>query len=140
MRSSIWTNPSKSSPPDAPSSKAPWRVRWPPSLNRCRNGRTRKRSRRPSCRFPGKGGTRAQIGPLAMSTLKELKLAQKAAAGQNALIGELNGLVKDIERCEKTISDLKVLLERTNNQYTGPRTTRQDVDYLTVLLDCARKK
>lgn len=75
-----------------------------------------------------------------MSTLKELKLAQKAAAGQNALIGELNGLVKDIERCEKTISDLKVLLERTNNQYTGPRTTRQDVDYLTVLLDCARKK
>jgi len=75
-----------------------------------------------------------------MSTIKELKLAQKAAAEQNALIGELNGLVKDIDRCEKTLSDLKAILERTNNQYTGPRTTRQDVDYLTVLLDCAKKK
>lgn len=75
-----------------------------------------------------------------MSTIKELKLAQKAAAEQKALIGELNGLVKDIDRCEKTLCDLKAILERTNNQYTGPRTTRQDVDYLTVLLDCAKKK
>lgn len=75
-----------------------------------------------------------------MSSLKELKLAQKIAAGQKALVGELDGLVKDIDRCERTISDLKAELERTNNQYTGPRTTRQDVDYLTVLLECAKKK
>jgi hypothetical protein len=31
-------------------------------------------------------------------------------------------------------------LEAVNAKFQGPRTTRQDVDYLTELLDCAKRK
>jgi hypothetical protein len=48
--------------------------------------------------------------------------------------------VKDIERCEKTILDLQTELNEVNTKYPSPRTTRQDVAYLTDLLKCAQKK
>jgi chromosome segregation ATPase len=75
-----------------------------------------------------------------MTTLKDLKLAEKSAAEQRALISELNGVLKDLERCEKTIADLKAELEGINSRYQGPRSTREDVAYLTDLLACAKKK
>jgi chromosome segregation ATPase len=75
-----------------------------------------------------------------MSSLKEIKLAERSLAGQKSLIAELNTLVRDIERCEKTMTELKTELERINGKYQGPRTTREDVDYLTGLLSCAKKK
>jgi len=75
-----------------------------------------------------------------MSSIKDLKLAQKAALEHRSVISELNALVKDIERCEKTMSSLKVELESANSKFPGPRATRDDIAYLGALLDCAKKK
>ncbi len=75
-----------------------------------------------------------------MSTLKDLKLAQKSAAEQQALLLELNAVLKDIGRCEATIKSLRADLEAVNERFKGPRTTREDIDYLTALLACAKKK
>lgn len=75
-----------------------------------------------------------------MSSLKEIKLAQKSILQQQQLIAEFEILVRDIERCEKTITDLQQELTQVNLQYPGPRTSQQDVDYLTALLKCANKK
>src|SRR5215467_4050801 len=75
-----------------------------------------------------------------MPSLKDLKLAQKTAQRHQQVISELKSLVKDIERCEKTMIALKTELEAANAKYPMPRTTRDDVAYLTALLDCAKKK
>jgi len=75
-----------------------------------------------------------------MSSIKDLKLAQKAASEQRHVVSELKTLVKDIERCEKTIVALKHALEVVNSKYQGRRTTREDVAYLSDLLECAKKK
>jgi len=75
-----------------------------------------------------------------MSSLRELKLAQKSALQQQEVVVELEALVKDIDRCEKMIGDLKTELMAVNAQFLSPRTTREDIDYLSGLLKCANKK
>jgi hypothetical protein len=75
-----------------------------------------------------------------MLSLKQLKSAEKNAAQQQQVIAELNVLVKDIERCEKTILDLKVRLESVNAKHQDRKTTRDDIAYLSDLLDCAKRK
>jgi hypothetical protein len=75
-----------------------------------------------------------------MSSIKDLKLEQKAAVQHQKVISELNTLVKDIERCEKTMTNLRTDLEAANSNFPSPRTTRDDIGYLTALLDCAKKK
>jgi hypothetical protein len=75
-----------------------------------------------------------------MSSIKDLKLAQKAANEQRQIISDLKTLVADIERCEKTILGLKQELEIVNSKHQGRRTTREDIAYLTALLECAKKK
>jgi hypothetical protein len=75
-----------------------------------------------------------------MSSLKNLKLAEKAANEQLQVILELETLVKDIERCEKTIVGLNQQLQSVNSKYQGRRTTREDIAYLTDLLECAKRK
>lgn len=75
-----------------------------------------------------------------MSTFKEIRVAEKSLAAQNSLVGDLNGLVKDIERCEQIMTNLKTELERINAKHQGPRTTREDINYLSGLLACAKKK
>jgi hypothetical protein len=75
-----------------------------------------------------------------MSSLNQLKLEQKSVAHQRQVILQLNSLVGDIERSEKTIVALNRELEEANKKYQGPRNTREDVAYLTDLLDCAKKK
>jgi hypothetical protein len=75
-----------------------------------------------------------------MSSAKDLKLEQKAAAQQIQVLSELSLLVKDIERSEKTILALRGELSGVNSRYQGPRNTREDIAYLTSLLDCAKKK
>jgi hypothetical protein len=75
-----------------------------------------------------------------MSSIKDLKLEQKAAAQHQRVISQLDTVVKDIERCEKTMANLRTELEAANSKYPGPRNTRADVAYLTALLDCAKKK
>ena len=75
-----------------------------------------------------------------MSSLKQLKLEEKTAAQYRQVILELNAIVKDIERSEKLILGLNKDLEVVNARYRGPRTTRDDVAYLTSLLECAKRK
>ena len=75
-----------------------------------------------------------------MTTIKDLKLAQKSVAEQKALVLELNNLLKDIERCERSMAELKADLEKLNAKHQGPRTTREDIAYLTGLLNCAKQK
>jgi hypothetical protein len=75
-----------------------------------------------------------------MASIKDLKNEQKSLMLQQQVVAELNTLVKDIERCEKTILDLQSELNEVNTKYPSPRTTRQDVAYLTDLLKCAQKK
>jgi cob(I)alamin adenosyltransferase len=75
-----------------------------------------------------------------MSSARDLKEEAKSAALQRQVISELNTLVGDIERCEKTIFDLQTELAAVNAKYPGPRTTREDIAYLTDLLKCANKK
>jgi chromosome segregation ATPase len=65
---------------------------------------------------------------------------ERSAAQQRQVISEINSLVKDIERCEKTITDLKTELEAVNEKHKNRTTTREDIDYLTDLLKCANKK
>ena len=68
------------------------------------------------------------------------KLAEKAALEQRQVVVEIEALVGSIERCEKTISELKVELEHVNDRHKGRRTTQEDIAYLTDLLQCANKK
>ncbi len=75
-----------------------------------------------------------------MSVLKKYKLANKALADQQRNIADLDGLAKSVERCEQTIKDLKVELERVNLKHQNRKTTQDDVAYLTDLLRCANKK
>jgi hypothetical protein len=75
-----------------------------------------------------------------MSSLKQYKLAARNLAQQQEVITELDALVKDIERCEKTILDLKADLEAVNEKHAGRKTTREDIAYLEDLLKCAHKK
>lgn len=75
-----------------------------------------------------------------MQSIKDLKLAEKTVVRQQHVVSELNTLVRDIERCEKTIVDLQNELAAVNAKYPSPRTTRQDIAYLTDLLKYANKK
>ena len=75
-----------------------------------------------------------------MSASKQIKEGQRAAQRHLMLIAELQELVADIERCEKTISNLQVELNAVNAKYSGQRTTKQDVEFLSVLLECAKRK
>ena len=75
-----------------------------------------------------------------MTSIKDLKAAQKAAAEQRQILSEMQSLVADIDRCQKTIGVVNQDLQKANTQYQGERSTRQDVEYLTVLLDCAKRK
>ncbi len=73
-------------------------------------------------------------------SLRELRLAEKSVARQRQVVSELNTIVRDIERCERTIHDLQTELGEINTKFAGPRDTRQDIDYLSSLLACAKKK
>ena len=75
-----------------------------------------------------------------MVLLKQLRAEEKSASQQRQVLAELNGIVRDIERCEATISELQAELGQVNSRYQGPRNTRQDIAYLTALLSCAKKK
>ena len=75
-----------------------------------------------------------------MRSVKQFKQAEKGIAKQQRAVAELQTLARDIERCEKTMSDLKAELDSVNSKHQGRRTTREDIAYLTDLLKCANKK
>jgi len=75
-----------------------------------------------------------------MASIKQYKAAEKSLAQQQELVAELQTLVRDIERCEKTITDLRSELEVVNEQHRDRKSTREDIAYLEALLKCAHKK
>src|SRR5437870_2278247 len=75
-----------------------------------------------------------------MSSLKRFKLAEKSMARQHEVITGLNTLVKDIERSEQMITELKSELDAVNFKHKDRQTTREDIAYLQDLLKCANKK
>ena len=75
-----------------------------------------------------------------MSTSRQIKNEQRVSFQQRDLVGELQALVKDIERCEKTISVLRMELEGVNTRHANRSGTQQDIAYLEDLLACAKKK
>lgn len=62
------------------------------------------------------------------------------AAGQRRALAELNQLAADIGRCEKTITSVMADLEVINAKYGGQRNTREEIEFLKLLLDCAKRK
>jgi hypothetical protein len=75
-----------------------------------------------------------------MASLKQFKRIEKSAAQQQRVIGELNGIAKDIERCEQTITALQKELADVNTRHQHRKTTREDIAYLEDLLKCANRK
>jgi len=75
-----------------------------------------------------------------MSADRHTQLSQIRAAERQRVLGDLNQLAADIERCERTIGAVMAELNAVNSKFQGVRTTRQDVEYLTALLDCAKRK
>src|SRR5947209_2739610 len=75
-----------------------------------------------------------------MATPKQLKEAQRVAFQQRGIIGELQELVRDIERCEKTIVALKAEMEAVNAKHANRQSTQEDIHFLEDLLACAKKK
>ena len=75
-----------------------------------------------------------------MATPKELREAERVAQQQRIVVGELQTLGKDIERCERSIVSLKEDLEGVNARHAGRQTTQDDINYLEDLLACAKRK
>lgn len=75
-----------------------------------------------------------------MSTSRQIKLEQRITGQQQGLVEELQDLVKDIERCEKTVNTLRAELEGINLRHANRVTTQDDIAYLEDLLACAKKK
>jgi hypothetical protein len=75
-----------------------------------------------------------------MHSIKQIKAVEKNLLRQKEIIDELNALVRDIERCEKTIVELQSELESVNVRHQNRKTTRDDIAYLEDLLKCANKK
>lgn len=65
---------------------------------------------------------------------------QLKAAEQRRLLVELKELAVSVNRCENTITALMGELNCANARFQGQRTTQQEVEYLTVLLACAKRK
>lgn len=71
------------------------------------------------------------------------RYTQKAnikAAERRRILAEVNQLATDIARCERTIGSVVTELNSVNAKYQGPRTTREEIEFLKVLLDCAKRK
>lgn len=71
------------------------------------------------------------------------RYTQKAnikAAERRRILAEVNQLATDMARCERTIGSVVTELNSVNAKYQGPRTTREEIEFLKVLLDCAKRK
>jgi hypothetical protein len=75
-----------------------------------------------------------------MSVDRYTQTARVKAVERRKLLAELKQLAVDIERCQETIASVMAELNSVNAKYQGERSTRQEVEYLTVLLACAKRK
>src|SRR5690349_16661294 len=66
--------------------------------------------------------------------------AQIKAAERRRMLAEVSQLATDIGRCEKTINSVLASINAINAKYPGTRTTREEIEFLKVLLDCAKQK
>src|SRR5581483_1734957 len=62
------------------------------------------------------------------------------AAERRRVLAEVNQLAVNIGRCERTIAAVLADLNVVNAKYQGTRNTREEVEFLKVLLDCAKRK
>ncbi len=65
---------------------------------------------------------------------------QVKAAGHRRLLEELKDLAMSVNRCRNTITSLMTELNSANARFQGQRSTKQEVEYLTILLACAKRK
>ena len=65
---------------------------------------------------------------------------QIKAAEHRRLLAELNDLAMSVNRCQGTIASLLAELSSANAKFQGQRSTPQEVEYLTILLACAKRK
>jgi hypothetical protein len=75
-----------------------------------------------------------------MSADRYIQTAHVKAAESRRLLAELKQLAADIGRCQETITSVMTELNSINAKYQGERSTRQEVEYLTILLTCAKRK
>ena len=75
-----------------------------------------------------------------MSMDRYTQKVQIKAAEHRQLLAELRKLALSIQRCQETISALMAELNAANAKFEGQRSTRQEVEYLTILLECAKRK
>ncbi len=75
-----------------------------------------------------------------MSLNRYAQQANIKAVERRRVLAEMNQLATDIARCERTITSVMTELTAVNAKYGGTRNTREEVEYLKVLLDCAKKK
>ncbi len=75
-----------------------------------------------------------------MALNRYLQQGQIKAAERRRVLIDVQQLAGSIARCQETIVEVMTGLKTANAKYEGGRSTRQEVEYLTVLLDCAKKK
>jgi hypothetical protein len=75
-----------------------------------------------------------------MSVNRYAEAGNIKAAERRRILAEVNQLAGSIERCEKTIAAVMADLKVINTKYQGTRSTREEVEFLKVLLDCAKRK
>lgn len=75
-----------------------------------------------------------------MSVNRYHEAANIKAAERRRVLNEVNQMAASIARCEKTITSVMTDLQVINTKYRGTRSTREEVEFLKVLLDCAQRK
>ena len=75
-----------------------------------------------------------------MSVNRYVQQGHIKAAERRRVLAEMQQLAASIARCEETISSVMADLKSANEKFQGDRSTRQEVEYLTILLDCAKRK
>jgi hypothetical protein len=65
---------------------------------------------------------------------------QIKAAEHRRLLVELQELAVSVSRCQETVTTLMTELDAANKKFHGQRSTQQEVEYLTILLACAKRK
>jgi hypothetical protein len=75
-----------------------------------------------------------------MSVNRYIQQGHIKAAERRRVLEEMQQLAASIARCEVTITSVMTDLKSANEKFQGDRSTRQEVEYLTILLDCAKRK
>jgi len=68
------------------------------------------------------------------------KQERRRVSHHQETVQELEGILKGIERSEELITSLRMEMDDVNENYPAQRTAQQDVDFLTDLLGCAKKR